>query len=388
MTQSHTLEKSVPSSIRIEPVQWQVPAQIQSKTTRVCHVSMCLTTGGLERLLVEFARRTNAQQYDLQFAVLGDIGQPAEDIRAMAKPVTQIQASGSSRWGKITKLRRLFIDQKIDVVHSHNTYAHFYASIAAFLAGVPVVLNTQHGRGCGESMKQRSHFFLANRLVHQILAVSEDSAKICQRQDPLSRSKIVPLWNGIDLERFSFHGPRKVPHAICVARLSPEKDFPTLLNATRLVIDQHPDFQLTIVGDGQERVALEKQCEELEIASQVNFLGERSDIPDLLKQAGMFVSSSSTEGISLTLLEAMAVGLPIVTTNVGGTPEIIEDGATGYLVPSRDPQKLADAISLHLNQPDTWDAIALVARTQVEKNFHINRMIADYETLYSSLLVK
>lgn len=388
MTASHTAEHPGAENRADHPAQCHNQTGRATNKHRVCHVSMCLTTGGLERLLVEFARRTNPEQYDLQFAVLGDIGQPAEDIRALGKPVTQIHSASSGRWAQLSKLRKLFVEQKIDIVHSHNTYAHFYASIAAFLAGVPVILNTQHGRGCGSSLKQRGHFFIANRLADQILAVSEDSAKICQKQDPLSRSRIVPLWNGIDLDRFSYHGPQKKPHAISVARLSPEKDFPTLLKAVRMVIDQHPDFRLTIAGDGQERQHLEKTCDELQLNSHVTFLGERCDIPELLKNAGMFVSSSSTEGISLTLLEAMAVGLPIITTNVGGTPEIIEEGTTGFLVPPGNPEQLAQAICNHLEQPNTWDKIAIRARERVEKNFHINRMIKDYEDLYRNFLNK
>ncbi len=353
---------------------------------RICHVSMCLTTGGLERLLVEFARRTNTQQYDLQFAVLGDVGQPAEDIAALGKTVSQINIGKSGRWSQFSNLKKLFVDQRIDIVHSHNTYAHFYASVAGYLAGVPVILNTQHGRGCGNTLKQRGHFLLANRLAHQILAVSEDSAKICRKQDPFSRSRIAALWNGIDLDRFRFHGPQRKPHAISVARLSPEKDFPTLLQATRLVVNQYPDFKLTLVGDGQERSSLEKLCSELNLNSQVTFLGERCDVPELLKQAGLFVSSSSTEGISLTLLEALAVGLPIITTDVGGNPEIIEQDVTGYLVPSGNPQQLAEAICSHLERPETWDTMANAGRASVEKKFHINRMIKDYEDLYRSYI--
>ncbi len=392
MTQSHTLySRSADSaSGKAESASsWPAGAAARlSEKIRVCHLSMCLTTGGLERLLVEFARRTNPEQYDLQFAVLGEIGQPAEDIKSLGKTVTQINREKSGRWSQFTALRKLFVEQRIDIVHSHNTYAHFYASLAGYLAGVPVILNTQHGRGCGNSLKQRGHFFLANRFAQQILAVSEDSARICRKQDPLSRSKIVPLWNGIDLDRFSFHGPQQKPHAISVARLSPEKDFPTLLRATRLVVDQFPEYRLTMVGDGQERASLEKLCSELNLDSHVTFLGERSDVPELLKQSSLFVSSSSTEGISLTLLEALAVGVPIITTDVGGNPEIIEQGVNGYLVPAGNPQRLAEAICAHLNQPETWKTIAAAGRASVEKKFHINRMIKDYEDLYRSYLLE
>src|SRR5690606_16438253 len=138
---------------------------------------------------------------------------------------------------------------------------------------------------------------------------------------------------------------------ISVARLSPEKDFPTLLRAVQKVVYLYPDFRLKIVGDGEERTRLELLAKELEIDRNVQFLGERKDVPQLLQDAGFFVSSSKTEGISLTLLEAMAVGLPIVTTSVGGNPEIVVDGETGKLVPPRDPDALGTAIIEMLESP-------------------------------------
>jgi len=353
---------------------------------RVCHVSMCLSTGGLERLLVEFARRRNTSQFETLFVALGDTGQPAREIEELGCRVISLKDQLTGRFAKWSALRRLFLENEIDVVHSHNTYAHFYATPAARAAGIPVAINTQHGRGCGSHWKQRLHFLLANRLADRVLAVSEDSARICRGQDKLSRRKIEPLWNGIDVNRFAYSGPVEEPHAISVARLSPEKDFPTLLKATRMVADRHPDFRLTLVGDGKERESLEKLASELNLDGVVTFLGERSDIPELLAKSAMFVSSSSTEGISLTLLEAMAVGLPIITTSVGGNPEIVTPDVTGYLVPPGEPEQLAEAICDHLDRRDTWQSMGTVARHQVEQKFHIDRMIREYESLYRSLM--
>ncbi|WP_238758259.1 glycosyltransferase [Rubinisphaera margarita] len=362
------------------------PGTTDGTKIRICHVSMCLSTGGLERLLVEFARRRNRSQFETIFVALDQIGQPAAEIEALGCKVISLKDQSGGRFAKWAGLRRLFLDHGIDVVHSHNTYAHFYATPAARAAGIPVAINTQHGRGCGHHWKQRLHFLLANRLADRVLAVSEDSARICRGQDRLSQRKIEPLWNGIDVNRFAYSGPVDEPHAISVARLSPEKDFPTLLKATRIVADRHPDFRLTLVGDGKERDSLEQLAAELNLGGTVTFLGERSDIPELLAKSAMFVSSSSTEGISLTLLEAMAVGLPIITTSVGGNPEIVTPDVTGYLVPPAEPEQLAGAICGHLERRDTWKSMGTVARHQVEQKFHIDRMIREYESLYRSLM--
>lgn len=356
---------------------------------RVCHVSMTLQTGGLENLLVEIARHCDSRDFDLHFVALDGIGQPAKNIEVLGWPVTSLTANGQEKLSKrqrLTALKQLMQSGQFDVVHSHNTLAHFYATAAAKWAGIPVVVNTQHGRGCGNSWKARLQFRLANLRTDRIIGVSRDATELCRRDDPFAKQRMHPILNGIDIKRFAFSGPAQKPVAISVARLSPEKDFSTLLRATQIVVAQHPDFRLRIVGDGRERTKLEQLRDELKLDWHVEFLGERHDVPQLLAQAGFFVSSSKSEGISLTLLEAMAVGLPIVATNVGGNPEIVQDGTTGRLVPSQDPQALAAAISETLSDPSLWRIQGALGRQRVEAEFNITHMVAAYEQLYRDLV--
>jgi glycosyltransferase involved in cell wall biosynthesis len=204
--------------------------------------------------------------------------------------------------------------------------------------------------------------------------------------DGVPSSKVTRIWNGIDLTNFAYTGPAAAPIAISVARLSAEKDFPTLLRSIALAIREVPDLQLKLVGDGSERTTLERLTRELGITSCVEFLGERNDVPHLLAQAGFFVSSSLTEGISLTLLEAMAVGLPVVATAVGGNPEIVEQGVTGHLVAPSDPEALASAIVRICRDEERWPALALAARNRVAEHFEVRRMVSEYERLYRELL--
>ena len=316
-----------------------------SQPIRVCHVSMCLETGGLERLLVDFARFHDRKKFELQFLALTGDGQPAEDIRAEGCSARVLNDSLKIRkLRSLAQLTQILQQPRTQIVHTHNTYAQFYGTIAAKLAGVPIVINTQHGGGCGTSWKAQWQFKLANRWTQQVIGVSHDAARLCQQQDRGLRDKITTIWNGINLDRFTYHGPKPIPTAISVARLSATKDFPTLLRAVRLVLPQVPDFRLRIVGDGPERAKLQALIDELNLRPHVELLGERHDVPALLAESGFFVSSSLSEGISLTLLEAMAVGLPVVTTTVGGNPEVVLDGHTGRLAPAGDPAALARAI--------------------------------------------
>ncbi len=353
---------------------------------RICHVSMTLLTGGLERLLVEFGRHHDASRFDLQFVSLAELGPPAEELRRMRFSVESVNLPGRGKLPALRSLRSLLQRDRVDIVHTHNTYAHFYGTVAASWAGVRHVINSQHGRGCGPRTKDKLLFRLANLKTSRVVGVSEDAAALCRGEDPWAASKTKVIWNGIDTSRFVYRGPAKAPVAISVARLSPEKDFPTLLKATAIVVRQVSDFKLMMIGNGAERAKLEALAKSLGIEPNVEFLGERSDVPELLAQAGFFVSSSKSEGISLTILEAMAVGLPVVTTRVGGNPEIVLEGQTGYLVPDQNPEALATAMLQMLAHRDQWPAMGELGRRRVEQQFEIRTMIRQYEELYTEVL--
>lgn len=358
-----------------------------SETIKVCHISMCLQTGGLERLLVDFARFHDRRRFELEFIALAGEGQPAAEIRASGCPVHVLNQNLKIRkLFSLSQLANRLKKGRTQVVHTHNTYAQFYGALAARMARVPVLINTQHGRGCGSGWKAEWQFRIANRMTQRIVGVSHDAARLCQSQDARSSEKISTIWNGINLDRFAYCGPKLAPTAISVARLTPQKDFPTLLQAVQLVLPHVPDFCLRIVGDGSERAHLAALIDRLNIGRHVELLGERHDVPELLAVSGFFVSSSLTEGISLTLLEAMAVGIPVVATNVGGNPEVVIDGQTGRLVPPRDPAALARAIVDLCAERDLWTAMGLLGRQRVEQNFEIREMIRSYEKLYEELL--
>jgi glycosyltransferase involved in cell wall biosynthesis len=360
--------------------------EIPSSTIRVCHVSVGLCTGGLERLLVDFARFHDRTRFEMQFVALRNLGRPAEEIRDLGCDVHGIGAEQFGLVGRLRELTRLLRQVRPDVVHTHNANPHLYGTLAARLAGVPVVVNTRHGQRFGQTAWDRRQFRWVSRLADRVIAVSEDAARLTVSDDGLPATKVARVWNGIDTERFAYRGPTPKPWAISVARLSPEKDFPTLLRSVPETVIRVPDYRLRIVGDGPERPRLESLVRELHIENYVELLGERSDVPELLAQAGFFVTSSLTEGISLTLLEAMAVGLPIVATNVGGNPEIVQDGFTGRLVPAGDPAALAFAISQFCLHRNRWPDMSRAGRRRVLDHFDVRRMLRNYEASYTELL--
>lgn len=359
-----------------------MPSENSARPLRVVHVTQGLEMGGQEKLLVEFARHADRRGVDLSFLSLSTPGPLSAEIEACGWPVQALGLGPGLFPGLVSRLARLFRRQRPDVVHTHNNRPLIYAAPAARVAGVGRIVHTQHGRGFGVTRRQTVLTRWAARLARPFVCVSKDSAA-WMIENGIPETRIQVLWNGIDLARFAFTGPDPNGPALIVARLSPEKDLTTLLRAAALVTRFDPGFRLDIAGDGPCRGDLQALAQVLGIEENVRFLGLVQDIPTLLSRASLFVLSSITEGVSLTLLEAMARGLPVVATRVGGNPEVVSDGVTGMLVPSGDPDALATAILRLRRDSSLARQMGFAGRARVERDFDIRAMVASYEALYA-----
>jgi glycosyltransferase involved in cell wall biosynthesis len=348
---------------------------------RVVHIAPGLDMGGLEKLLVEFARHADRRRFALRFVSLGGRGVLAEEIEACGWPVTALDAPAGLRPGLMLRLSHLLRRWQSDVIHTHDDRAHIYGTFAGRLANVPRILHTRHGRSPHLSRRQQMLVGAASRLIDRFVCVSDDSGRLAVEQGVAHR-KVRTVRNGIDVQRFPCLGPRSDGPAVIVARLSPEKDIDSLLHATALVVRDDPSFRLEITGDGTCLAALRQTTASLRLEEHVRFLGQVRDIPSVLARAGLFVLSSISEGISLTLLEAMASGLPIVATRVGGNPEVVAEGETGFLVPPQNPSALADALLRLRRDPALGAQLGQASRQRVEALFDVRRMIAEYEQMY------
>lgn len=360
------------------------PSPLLHQRRRIVHVAPGTDMGGMEKLLVEFARRTDRQYFDLSFVSLEPSGVVASEIEALGWPVNSMQRRPGVRPSVVAKLAWLLRRKRAEIVHTHNTAGYLYGVTAAVLARVPHIIHTRHGQARAASSRQMLGIRECARFVDRVVCVSHDSHELSIRQG-IPADRVETITNGIDVERFPFTGPAHGGPAVVVARLSPEKDVTTLLRATAIVVRRIPGFQLQIVGDGRCRSELENLASEVAPDGCVRFLGERTDVPALLSRGSMFVLPSLSEGISLALLEAMACGLPAIATRVGGNAEIIVDGCTGLLVPPADPSALADAVCRLHADPGYAHRIAVAGRQRVEQAFTVQRMVQAYENIYIQL---
>ena len=349
----------------------------------VAHVTLGLEVGGQERLLVEMARHRDRERFQWTVIVLGPRGQLAAPLEADGVRIVPLDAPGGLRFGLFRRLARMFRAERCDVVHSHDDRPLIYAMPAAWWAGVKRRIHTHH-HGRLASISRRQSFLIrqASRFAEHFVCVSEDSARFMLEQG-VRPSRVKTILNGIDLTRFAFQGPCENGPIVAVARLSPEKDVANLLRAAARVVLRYPHARFEIAGDGPCRAELTQLAADLQLTDQVTFHGELHNIPALLARARLFVLPSQTEGISLTLLEAQARGLPVVATAVGGSPEVVEAGVTGLLVPSRDPEALANAMMTVFADSSLGERMGKAGRERMEKRFDIIKMTRQYEALYN-----
>ena len=354
-----------------------------SSPLTVVHVVASLDVGGLERVVLDLVTHADRTRVTPRVVCLEHPGALAPRFVAAGIPVDCLPPTpGMPR--RILRLARLLRDIGADVMHAHNVKAHLHGVLAARLAGVPVSVSTKHGRNFPTTSLSRAANRLACGLCSDLVGVSNDCAAIWRDVESADAAKVSVIINGIDLTAFP-HSPGKgdePARAVSVARLSAVKDPLTLLEATRRVIERQPAFRLDLVGDGPLRLEVEAAIAQLRLGDAVRVHGNRDDVAAVLRGASFFVLASTSEGVSLTLLEAMATGLPVVATRVGGTPEVVAHGETGLLVPPRAPEQLADAMLWLLRRPDIRRRMGSASRQRAEERFNLLSTVDTYERMY------
>ncbi len=364
---------------------------------RITHVVENLNRGGLERVVIELAKAQHAAGHDLQVVCLYDRGGLAGELDAAGIPVRAIGKRDGIDLRALWRLRRAIGRHRTQVLHSHNSIPHYYAVFASLGRRFLRIVNTRHGMGDINPSSRREWLFRQSMRRTDVAATVCEAARVRLAEisaAPAEKLRSVP--NGIHVERFRVAdddaraalvaslGLPPGSHVIgFVGRLNWAKDLATLVRAFAIVAAQRDDVALVLVGDGEERAALEGQVAAAGLGERVRMLGDRGDVPALLAGFDVFAMSSISEGYSIALLEACASGLPVVATDVGGNREIVHDGSHGRLVPARDPEALAAALLALLDDPALRSGMAAVARRWALAEATFAAMAARYQALYA-----
>ncbi|MDH3979104.1 MAG: TIGR03088 family PEP-CTERM/XrtA system glycosyltransferase [Gammaproteobacteria bacterium] len=370
----------------------------------IAHVIYRLDVGGLENGLVNIINRTPAERYRHAIISLTDVSEFQQRITRDDVPCIALHKRPGNDLGMLWKLWRIFRELRPAIVHSRNLAA-MEAQLPAWLAGVPCRIHGEHGRDIfdldGTSRKYRWVRRLYKPLVHRYVALSQELNDYLGDQVGVAESRLRLICNGVDVERFRPRGGEcreaVLPQGFAdqdslligsVGRLEAVKDQLTLVRAFKELCRQRPDdsrLRLVLVGDGSLRGKVEELVAHEGMQDRVWLAGSREDVPRLLSALDVFVLPSLAEGISNTILEAMACGLPVVATRVGGNEELLCEDETGFLVPRADPLAMAAALLNYVDHTALRTAHGAAARTRVEDTFSIARMVSRYLEVYDEL---
>ena len=370
----------------------------------IAHVIHRLDVGGMENGLVNLINRMPGDRYRHAVVSLTDSTSFADRISRADVPIVSLGKKPGQDPGLHWRLFRTFRRLRPAIVHTRNLAA-VEAVVSAAAAFVPHRVHGEHGRDVQDPDGSRRRYRWLRRslspLVDRFVALSRELEEYLVDSVGVPSSKVVRIGNGVDLEKFrpAAFGREPLPDGGpfdpsgrvvigSVTRMQEVKDPLTLARAFVLLVQRGFASRacLVLVGDGPLREEVRNVLSEADAYRHAWLMGSREDVPSLLRSFDVFALSSRVEGISNTILEAMASGLPVAATRVGGNDELVEDGVTGALVPSRDPEALAGVLARYIDEKGLREEQGRAGRARAEKEFGLEAMVARYLGVYDGLL--
>ena len=368
---------------------------------KIFHILDSLNVGGLENGVVNLVNALDREKYSHIICCLRKVGPMAQRISNGVDVKIFSMNNNSRDYFMPLKLRRLIRCFKPDIVHTRN-WGTIDGIIAAKLAGVKYIIHGEHGREYtdlqGSNFKRNLARCMLAIFVNYFVAVSDEIKYWLVNKVGISENKIITIINGVDTKKFYLPIDKRQakkdlgidPDTFIigtVGRLDKVKNYKMLLDAVLLQKARESSFKVLFIGDGPERSGLGELVKINQLLN-VEFCGQKENVQDYLQTFDLFVLTSLAEGISNTILEAMAGGVPVLATRVGGNSEIVEDGITGSLIPSENHVLLSKKIGEYMKDRDLCEKQGMAGRLLCEKRYSLDVMVAKYDKLYSSIMTK
>ena len=351
---------------------------------------------GAEKMLMSLADAARTRAYRPVMCLLQE-GWLADESRRCGYPthVIPLQRTIDVPW--VRRACRMLAAERVDLIHSHEFAMNTYCTLLSAIAGRPCI-TTVHGKNYSSGRWHRRAAYRAVARRTRMIAVSEDIKEFLATDVGIPPSRITTITNGIDTQRYAAAPSLRAalrtelglaadqPVIGCVGRLEPVKGHTHLIQAARAMREKYPRAVFVLAGQGSLREALEREVQTLGLGECVRFLGYRNDVSRLLAALDIFVLPSLSEGLPLALLEAMAAGVPVVASRVGGIPEVIRDGNNGLLATPGDPGSFAEKLCVLLDRPAFAHTLGATARALVTDRFGLSAMADAYDALYRQLL--
>ncbi len=372
-----------------------VAARIEGQPLRCLFVITSMPVGGAETLLVNLMRRMNGERVVPEVACLKGAGPLGEQIASEFKIHTHL-LSGKYDIRVLPRLIQLMHSRRIDAVVTVGAGDKmFWGRLAAAIAGVPVVASALHSTGWPDGVGRLNRMLTC--VTDAFIGVADSHGAFLRDFERFPAEKVNVIRNGIDCERFSPSEKARVelrdelglasetPIVGIVAALRSEKNHAMFIRSAAKVNEQLPHAHWVIIGEGPERTSIETLIDELKIGDRVHLLGTRLDTPTLVAGMDVFALSSLNEASPVSILEALACGVPVVATDVGSVSESVVEGVTGYLVPSEDVHAMSHAIKRLLMNTDAAKQMGVSGRMRVIETGSLDSMVRGYENLITRI---
>ncbi len=365
---------------------------LRFNTLRILELIETLDTGGAERVVTNLAFELQARHCTVHVVCLREKGTmpvPEEVFLARGIEITALNKADGFSVPAAQQIARYVREKKIDLIHTHNPNVHHYGVVASKLTGVSALVNTVHGTNTLKMQRWAEALYgISCRMTSRIVAVCESAADVCHTRMHIPHDKIRIISNGIDLSGFLKLQPAGRRNEFVfgtAARLDDVKDQHNLIKAFALVKKRIPNCRLEILGKGDLEQSLKQLAHDLEIESTIEFRGFSRDVASFLSGVDCFVLSSKSEGLPLAILEAMAAGLPIVSTAVGAIPDLVSGCRGGWLCEPQQSADLARAMILAVEANDRRER-GLRCRERVVESYSVARMGEAYLALFREIL--
>jgi glycosyltransferase involved in cell wall biosynthesis len=362
---------------------------------RVMFMLTSMPVGGAETLLVNLVRRLDRRQFQPMICCLKERGPLGEEL-ATELPVFQELIGGKFDLRVVGRLKRLMQDHQVDALITVGAGDKmFWGRIAARRAGLPVIASALHSTGWPDGVGKLNR--LLTPITDAFIAVATEHGRYLREVEGFPADKVAIISNGIDTLRFRLNATArqqirqqlqiapKAPVCGIVAALRPEKDHALFLRAAEKTLRNLPQARFIIAGDGPLRADLERLAGELQVSHAVNFLGSRSDIPELLSAMDLFTLTSQNEASPVSILEAMSIGLPIVAPRVGSIPETVEQQVSGFLIEPGQEDLFAEHWRQLLADPQLALRMGDQGKRFVQQHRSLESMVEGYERLILSI---
>ncbi|MES1981078.1 MAG: TIGR03088 family PEP-CTERM/XrtA system glycosyltransferase [Pseudomonadota bacterium] len=371
----------------------------------IVHVIHRLGVGGLENGMVNLINHMPPERYRHAIVCLQGYTDFRKRLRRDDVDIYDMEKRAGNDVGLYLRMYRIFRRLRPAIVHTRNLSA-LESQVVAALAGVPGRVHGEHGRDIydlyGKNWKYNLLRKMVRPLVGHYIAVSKDLQGWLIDTIGAAPARTSQIYNGVDNIRFNiadtalplsappeFFGPENIVFG-SVGRMAPVKDYPTLVRAFLKLLELAPTLRdrlrLLIVGEGESRAECEALLRQHGAEQLAWFPGERADIPAMMAAMDIFVLPSLGEGISNTILEAMASGLPVIATEVGGNLELVQAGATGFLAAPAAPDQMADLMLRYATSPELRRSHGINARNIIDRQFSMDAMTQGYLSVYDRLL--